>query len=340
MSGEYEVISYEQLSDLNVFLVRMQERGTHLHPDMELGLVLDGGIVLERGGARRTLRRGDLYLVNPLEAHSFTSAEEGGGVLLIAQISARLVERIFSGAKNIRYACGISLRAAMPRRSEELSALLMQLGMVFFARRESYEFRCLSCVGQIYYLLNTNLPWSFLAAAEEVPRRERADRMLAVLDYIEKNYTRKLLLGEIARREHLSLTYLSHLFKDVLGMSFQDYLRQKRFTHARRLVAETRRSILDISLCCGFSDVRYLTKLFHEELGCTPTAYRKKKRVSCNRKPASAVCSEKFFSAADSLRLLGAYCVTRAQTRRPAPCVRFTAALARGAEQYVVHDAL
>ena len=135
MSGEYEVISYEQLSDLNVFLVRMQERGTHLHPDMELGLVLGGAIVLERGGARRTLRRGDLYLVNPFEAHCFTSAEEGGGVLLIAQISARLVERIFSGAKNIRYACGISLRAAMPRRSEELSVLLMQLGMVFFARR-------------------------------------------------------------------------------------------------------------------------------------------------------------------------------------------------------------
>ena len=91
MSGEYEVISYEQLSDLNVFLVRMQERATHLHPDMELGLVLDGSIVLERGGARRTLRRGDLYLVNPLEAHCFTSTEEGGGVLLNAQISARLV---------------------------------------------------------------------------------------------------------------------------------------------------------------------------------------------------------------------------------------------------------
>ncbi|MFC2742185.1 MAG: helix-turn-helix domain-containing protein, partial [Selenomonas artemidis] len=256
MSGEYEVISYEQLSDLNVFLVRMQERATHLHPDMELGLVLDGGIVLERGGARRTLRRGDLYLVNPLEAHCFTSTEEGGGVLLIAQISARLVERIFSGAKNIRYACGISLRTAMPRQCEELSALLTELGGAFFARRSSYEFQCLACVGRIYHLLNTHLPWSFLDTSEEVPRRERADRMLAVLDYIEKNYTRKLLLGEIARREHLSLTYLSHLFKEVLGMSFQDYLRKKRFTHARRLVAETQRSILDISLCCGFSDVR------------------------------------------------------------------------------------
>ena len=332
MSGEYEVISYEQLSDLNVFLVRMQERATHLHPDMELGLVLDGGIVLERGGARRTLRRGDLYLVNPLEAHC--------GELLIAQISARLVERIFSGAKNIRYACGISLRTAMPRQCEELSALLTELGGAFFARRSSYEFQCLACVGRIYHLLNTHLPWSFLDTSEEVPRRERADRMLAVLDYIEKNYTRKLLLGEIARREHLSLTYLSHLFKEVLGMSFQDYLRKKRFTHARRLVAETQRSILDISLCCGFSDVRYLTKLFHEELGCTPTAYRKKKQVSNHRRPASAECAEEFFSAADSLRLLGAYCATRAQTRCPAPRVRFTAALARGAEQYVVHDAL
>ena len=36
----YDDFSYEQLRDLNVFLVRMEERTMHLHHDMEIGIVL------------------------------------------------------------------------------------------------------------------------------------------------------------------------------------------------------------------------------------------------------------------------------------------------------------
>ena len=71
------------------------------------------------------------------------------------------------------------------------------------------------------------------------------------------------------------MTYLSHLFKDTLGISFQDYLKQKRFEYACNLIATTQRKILDISISSGFSDVRYLTKLFQERFGCTPKEYRK-----------------------------------------------------------------
>ena len=344
MSGEYEVISYEQISDLDVFLVRMHERGPHLHQDMEIGLVLDGHVVLETGGMRRNLRCGDIYLVNPLEAHRFASVENEDGILLIVQISAQLVECAFSGAKNIRYACDAALRTALsaaPDQYARLSELLTELGAVFFGRRPNYEFACLSCVGQIYYLLNTNLPWTFLDTAEGLPHRERADRMLSILDYIENNYRRKLLLGEIARREHLSLTYLSHLFKDMLGMSFQKYLRQKRFAHACRLMEGTEQSVLEVSLSCGFSDVRYLTKLFREEHGCTPGAYRQKKRISFRRRPASPARSEKKISPADGLRMLSAFRAQQAKpTRRTMSRIRFGAALTCGAEQYVVHDAL
>ena len=46
------------------------------------------------------------------------------------------------------------------------------------------------------------------------------------MDYIDENFRRKLLLGEIARREGLTMPYLSHLFKDTLGMSFQEYLKK------------------------------------------------------------------------------------------------------------------
>ena len=96
------------------------------------------------------------------------------------------------------------------------------------------------------------------------------------MDNIDENFRRKLLLGEIARREGLTMPYLSHLFKDTLGMSFQEYLKKRRFEYARSLLLGTRKSLLDISLESGFSDARYMIRMFEGEFGCTPREYRRK----------------------------------------------------------------
>lgn len=339
----YNDFSYEQLRDLNVFLVRMEERTMHLHHDMEVGIVLEGTTLIEVSGTQHRLWRGDLYLVNPMEPHRFLSSGCGDGLLLIAQISPQLVARIFPGAMNLRYGEGTSLRPVFPQSSAQyarMAEMLMELGMVFFARNVGYEFRCLGCIGEIYALLHTHLPVTVLRGEDDLPQRERADRLLSIIAYIEENYQRKLLLREIAQREHLSLTYLSHFFKDMLGLSFQEYLRERRFEHACHLVETTDQRILEISLVCGFSDVRYLTKLFDEHFGCTPTAYRQKKRVSRRKKPVSLGCIQSFFSPEDSVRLLAlhrARCGERVQQARMDWKIGLSAA---GGEEHVVHNAL
>lgn len=340
MSGDF--FSYEQLRDLNVFLVRMEERTMHLHHDMEIGIVLEGMALIEVGGAQQRLWRGDLYLVNPMEPHRFLSGGCGDGLLLIAQISPQLVARIFPEAMNLRYGGGTSLRPAFPQSSQQyqrMAEVLMDLGGAFFARSMGYEFRCLGCIGELYALLHTHLPVTVLRREDDLPQRERADRLLSIIEYIEANYQRKLLLGEIARREHLSLTYLSHFFKDMLGLSFQEYLRERRFEHACHLVETTDQRILEISLACGFSDVRYLTKLFDTHFGCTPTEYRQKKRVSRRKRPVSLGCIQSFFSREDSVRLLRLHRSRCGEWQR-GRMERHFGALAAGGEEYVVHNAL
>ena len=109
-----------------------------------------------------------------------------------------------------------------------------------------------------------------------VQAEDSRERFAAIMGYIDENFRRKLLLGEIARREGLTMPYLSHLFKDTLGMSFQEYLKKRRFEYARSLLLDTRKSLLDISLESGFSDARYMIRMFAEEFGCSPREYRRK----------------------------------------------------------------
>lgn len=46
----------------------------------------------------------------------------------------------------------------------------------------------------------------------------------------------QIRLTDIAQRENLSVTYLSHFIKDILSQTFQEYLNQRRFMRARELV--------------------------------------------------------------------------------------------------------
>ena len=58
-------------------------------------------------------------------------------------------------------------------------------------------------------------------------------------------------------------------------MTFQQYLSGLRLEKARRLLLESDKKLLDICLECGFSDGKYLNRLFAKRYGCTPKEYRK-----------------------------------------------------------------
>ena len=100
------------------------------------------------------------------------------------------------------------------------------------------------------------------------------------------------------------MTYLSNLFKDTLGISFQDYLKQRRFEYACNLIATTPRKILDISISSGFSDVRYLTKLFQERYGCTPKEYRRGTAMLKEKTASPLESTEYLFAPQDGFLLL------------------------------------
>lgn len=124
------------------------------------------------------------------------------------------------------------------------------------------------------------------------------------MDYIDENFRRKLLLGEIARREGLTMSYLSHLFKDTLGMSFQEYLKKRRFEYARSLLLGTRKSLLDISLESGFSDARYMIHMFAEEFGCSPREYRRKNASWEAAEGGARDTAQTILGAGDAIRVL------------------------------------
>ena len=306
MPKEFELVTHSHLQHVTAFLVRLQERVTHIHRELELGLVLDGAITLRTQQQTSVISKGDIYLVNRMEPHEFAS--EGNGALLIAiQFSTKLTQGFQAPGSHYRYRGEPNLRQALEENREAYRLLCdtcVELAYSFLRQQPNDEFHCFSLSASLMDQLHRALPWNLLDSEDYSVIKQRANRIMAITDYIDQNFQRKLLLGEIARREGLSLTYLSHFFKEALGMSFQEYLNQKRFEYACRLLFTTDRKILDISLSSGFSDVRYFNQAFLEQYGCTPKEYRKGGKLPASQFRQLEQNSQYIFSAQEALRML------------------------------------
>lgn len=306
MPKEFELVTHSHLQHVTAFLVRLQERVTHIHRELELGLVLDGAITLRTQQQTSVISKGDIYLVNRMEPHEFAS--EGNGALLIAiQFSTKLTQGFQAPGSHYRYRGEPNLRQALEENREAYRLLCdtcVELAYSFLRQQPNDEFHCFSLSASLMDQLHRALPWNLLDSEDYSVIKQRANRIMAITDYIDQNFQRKLLLGEIARREGLSLTYLSHFFKEALGMSFQEYLKQKRFEYACRLLFTTDRRILDITLSSGFSDVRYFNQAFLEQYGCTPKEYRKGGKLPASQFRQLEQNSQYIFSAQEALRML------------------------------------
>ena len=98
----------------------------------------------------------------------------------------------------------------------------------------------------------------------------------SVLRFIATNYTDTALdLERVANETGANRNKVNEVLKSELGMTFTGYLNKLRLTEAARLLAEKNSAaVAEIAYSVGYANVSYFNKLFKEEYGCTPKAFR------------------------------------------------------------------
>ncbi len=94
-------------------------------------------------------------------------------------------------------------------------------------------------------------------------------------DYIEKNFTSDIRLGELAESFAMSQNAFTGYFKALNGTTPKGYITSLRLDKAMRLLASTRLSILDIAFECGYNSTASFNKIFLKTIGKTPSEYRR-----------------------------------------------------------------
>jgi len=108
----------------------------------------------------------------------------------------------------------------------------------------------------------------------ECSNHTHADIMNMLKQYIDEHYDEDISLDILARIADYSPQYISTLFREVLNVSFSDYLTQLRLAKAAELLHRQSLSIKDISIKVGYRNVQYFSTRFKARYGVTPVQYR------------------------------------------------------------------
>jgi AraC-like DNA-binding protein len=93
-------------------------------------------------------------------------------------------------------------------------------------------------------------------------------------EYITKNRTESLSLGDVAKASGASVFHFCKVFKKSTGLKFTNYVARVRLEDARTQLLNPNRRISEIAYDVGFQSLTQFNRMFKRVFGQSPTEFR------------------------------------------------------------------
>lgn len=306
MKKEYELIHHSKIKHLNAFVINITYRNFHMHSDFELLMILEGSGKIQIRNDAYEVYSGDAILVNPNEMHEIDSKDTGLKIVIL-QFSRHFLNDYFPMLRNTCFLSPYIKSCFAPKEYIQFFQSVGTLAISYLEGREFYRLDCLQLSARILKTLYQNLPYRLMNESAYQEHKKRSDRVNRISAYIDENYFYPIRLQDIAEMEHVSTTHLSHFFADNFGITFQEYLNDKRLEQALQLVGNEDYSLAALSELSGFSDPKYLNKTFLNKFGYPFSEYKKSVRRAVGRPSETAQTLQQYYTDEESLQILQKY---------------------------------
>lgn len=241
---------------------------SHWHEHIELHYVFRGGAVFHIDQELYEAQEGDLIIANRNELHAgySTTVPYEAGLLVFdpTDLSREL------GEKNLRFQSLIRGDAALRRRIVD----------IFEARRKEelgYRALCRALVTELLVYLCRHYAVESVSAKAVMQRRRDLERLQPALIYIERHYSERISVAQLAQMLCLSPDRLGHLFRAGVGQAPLQYINEIRLRKAMNLLKTEEHTVTEVAQAVGFFDYNHFGRLFRRRYGCTPNQVRQGK---------------------------------------------------------------
>ncbi|WP_342439654.1 AraC family transcriptional regulator [Paenibacillus sp. FSL L8-0436] len=249
----------------------------HWHNDLEIIYVLEGSIRMGINSETRVLLAGDLAVCSSGDIHYYDSKDNKSKLIFVI-FNPSLIGFPAGWPLNMRLISPFrENRPATPEDeviNSRLSAIMQELLQEHVQKLPHHEQLMIGLLHELCALILRNMPLDIVNPHKDKRRITNMKIMQEVLEYLDVNYMHPITLADAARHANMSLFYFSRFFKSISGMSYIAYLNSIRVNQAERLLLSTDKSILDIALECGFSNIRTFNRVFKQVKLRTPSELR------------------------------------------------------------------
>ena len=154
----------------------------------------------------------------------------------------------------------------LPKNGEQYQALILRIIEEFTLAGKT----TISLVSMILHLVTK--------IADEYENQQEREIKYSEIRYVEqaKRYivehlNEKLYVENVAQATHLSVGYLSNLFKRITGQTMVEYFNMTRLRRIKELMETKGLTVKEASLLYGFSDENYVSRLYRKYFNATIT---------------------------------------------------------------------
>lgn len=266
----------QHLHQLDLYLIQYGreacEPGHSFGPAMreyfKFHYILDGKGIFEVNGQRYELKKGQGFLVTP-ETVCYYEAD--------LQDPWTYCWIGFNGIKAAGLLRQAQLSDESPIYTWEKSGFFEQSIQQMMQSKTMTAGREFKLTGLLYLWLAAMIDCRGSELKQKAKENSKEHYIAQVVHFIEVNYANKISVQSIAQFVGLQRSYLSALFKEIMGISLQDYLISYRMRKACELLGSTTLMVGDIARSVGYEDPLLFSKMFKKSMQLSPTQYREQK---------------------------------------------------------------
>lgn len=253
----------------------------HWHVEFEFLSVESGMLTCYIGTDMFSLEQGQSIFINSGVIHRFFASETCivSNIVFPVEFLAKENSRIYEEYMKVFLEDDISYIIFQGKQEAEkgVQEQLEKLYQVCKIHNETWELDVYAIVFSI---------WKFLFLLREkaiIMDRKRGKgikeiRFQKMNCFIEQNFFRKITLQEIAQSANISKSEALRCFQKIVNMTPIQYVNEYRLYRAKKLLLETNKTIMEISIMTGFESASYFNRLFKKIYKMTPKEMRQNKQ--------------------------------------------------------------
>ena len=244
----------------------------HWHPELEVIRIVTGSLTLYVNNTEYGMSAGDVAIVSSGSLHR---ADPHGCTYECAVFDTSVASgynstRVFDMMRPI-----ISSDAEIAPLCPYASKIICELMDTLSRENDYYELRVSSLISELVHALYVaGAIEPMKADGERVSHRRAAIELL--IDKIEREYSHRLSLGELAETVGMNEKYMCRFFKEFTGITPLDYVNRVRIDHACHNMTVGRMNVTEAAFECGFNELSYFSKVFKKYKGMSPGQYRRR----------------------------------------------------------------